>query len=166
MYPSSADGIQYDGDLYKYGFEAFFKGEVCRRYEDNRGTCYEPDMALYNRVLELHPGFVPANDLSCAEITDMVNVLMSYPPSISDPRDMLDPPFDLESPQLTGAELVDLVIAFGNALTNMPNAPFADIIPESDLELLDASGVYNCENHLTRRSITYFYDLLLRDVRL
>ena len=158
------EGIEesYEGQLYKYGLEAFFRGEVCSRY--NLGACYEDDMALYNRILELHPGFVPADDLSCAEIKDMVNVLMSYPPSISDPMELFSPPFDQESPQLTGDDEVDQLIAVGNALTNRPDAPFADIIPESDLALLNESGVYNCENELTRRSITYFYDQLLGDV--
>ena len=106
------EGIEewYEGQLYKYGLEAFLKGEVCSRYEANLGTCYEDDLGLYNRILELHPGFVPADDLSCAEIEDMVNVLMSYPPRISDPTDLFSddptdlfsPPFDEQSPRLTG----------------------------------------------------------------
>lgn len=153
----------YDGEVYQYGLEAFLRGDVCSRYPDRQGKCYEQDMALYDRILEIHPGFAPGNDLSCVEIKDMVNVLMSYPPSISDPQDLFSPPFDEESPDLTADELVDIVLAIANALTNKPNAPFADIIPQRDLELLNACGVENCENQVTSKSINYFGARFLED---
>lgn len=156
----------YDGDMYEYGLEAFFQGDVCCRYPDKRGTCYEEDMAIYGRLLELHPDFSPSKSVSCAESRDMINVMMSMPATISEPQGLFSPPFDQQSPKLTASELVDFVIAIGNALTNMPNAPFADIVPEGDLELLSECGVYNSENELTSRSIAYFYERFLRDVRL
>ena len=156
----------YDGTLYQYGMRSFYQGDVCCRYPAGEGNCYEEDMVIYDRILELHPEFVPATDLSCAEIKDMLNVIASYPASISDPADLFSPPFDEQSPHLTGDELVDFTIGFGNALTNMPNAPFADIIPEADLERLNECGVYNAENQLTGKTLNYFYELLLNDVPL
>jgi hypothetical protein len=149
----------YQGQTYRYGLMPFLQGQVCSRYPDKQGQCYAPDPAIHERLIALHPGFSPRDGLSCQQIKDMINVTCSFPPPGDDPP--LDPPYDDLSPEVTGDELVDFVIAMGNALTNVPGALFADIIPQADLDLLDASGVYNPENQLTSKTINHFYQLLL-----
>ncbi len=148
-----------DPEGYQYGLDAFLQGAVCSRFPMDLGKCYEADSEIYGRLQERHPGLVFGDDLDCQQIKDMINVTTSYPPTFTLPTPL--PPFDHLSPEVTGDELVDFIIAMGNALTNMPDAPFADILPQADLDLLQGSSIYNPENELTSRTINHFYDLLL-----
>ena len=65
-------------------------------------------------------------------------------------------PYDQTSLNLTADELFDFFIALGNGLTNRPNAPFADTLPQSDLDALNNSEISNPENQMTSQTNIYF----------
>jgi len=143
------------GVTYLYGFSPFLMGKVCSR--DNLGQCYAADPNMVGRLEQLVPGALTKTSFNCREITKIVNVLASVPTTgtidFSKPSAV---PYDASSPKLTADELFDMFIALGNALTNRPNAPFADTLPRSDLALLNNSGVYNPENQMTSQVNRYF----------
>jgi hypothetical protein len=144
-----------NGVTYLYGFSPFLRGKVCSR--DNVGQCYAADPNMVARLEQLVPGALTKTSFDCREIAKLVNVLTSVPRTGAiDFSNASSVPYDVLSPKLTADELFDMFIALGNALTNRPNAPFADTLPRSDLGLLDNSGVYNPENQMTSQVHRYF----------
>jgi hypothetical protein len=146
-----------NGVTYTYGLDPFLSGQLCSR--DNIGTCYAADPAMGKRIRQLLPNIQGKTQLSCSEIATLVNVLTSMP--AKEPINFAQnvaAPFDAQSPDLTVDELFDFFIALGNALTNRPDAPFADTLPLADFQLLLDSGVPNAENQFTSQVHKYFFD--------
>jgi hypothetical protein len=145
------------GVTYVYGFAPFLSGRICSR--DTLGACYSPDPRMTKRLVQLVPDIANKTTFTCREIAQTVNTLASMP-SV-EPIDFSKPvalPFDQSSPNLTADELFDFFVALGNALTNRPDAPFADIIPLADLNLLNASGIANPEYQFTSQVNRYFHN--------
>jgi hypothetical protein len=144
-----------NGVTYEYGFAPFLEGKLCSRI--NKGMCYSDDPKMTARLEQVVPGFLRKTSFNCHEIAKAVNVLTSMP--AVEPLDFSKPlalPYDQTSLNLTADELFDFFIALGNALTNQPNATFADTLPQSDLDALNRSGIMNPENQMTSQTNLYF----------
>jgi len=140
---------------YVYGFAPFLEGKLCSR--DNIGSCYAADPKMTSRLEQVVPGLFSKTSFNCHEIAKAVNVLASMP--AVEPIDFSKPlaiPYDQTSLNLTADELFDFFIALGNGLTNRPNAPFADTLPQSDLDALNNSEISNPENQMTSQTNIYF----------